>query len=96
MSKCGLYKFHNARVAPSFCTAICAYLKDNGSSGVERIVIDGGTLVKITNQDDSTVTLNGVKSVEFLKEDDEPSVRVTYDGGSTVTYENSKKVEFGK
>ena len=73
-----------------------AYLKDNGSSALTRIVIDGGTLVKITNQDDSTITLYGVKEVEFVEENGTPVVRVTYDDNSTVTYNNPKKVEFGK
>lgn len=73
-----------------------AYLKDNGGSGVERIMIDGGTLVKITNQDDSSVTLNGVKEVEFVEENGMPTVRVTYKDDSTKTYNNPKKVEFGK
>lgn len=73
-----------------------AYLKNNGSSALTRIVIDGGTLVKITNQDDSSVTLFGLKKVEFIEENNVPAVRVTYDGGSTVTYNNPKKVEFGK
>ena len=73
-----------------------AYLKDTGSSALTRIVIDGGTLVKITNQDDSTVTLNGLKEVEFIEENGTPAVRVTYKDGSTVTYLNPKKVEFGR
>ena len=73
-----------------------AYLKDNGSSGVERIVIDGGILVKITMQDDSVVTLYGLKEVEFIEENGTPAVRVTYKDGSTVTYLNPKKVEFGR
>ncbi|MDO5343196.1 MAG: leucine-rich repeat protein, partial [Bacteroidia bacterium] len=37
------------------------YLKDTGSSALTRIVIDGGTLVKITMQDDSVVALYGLK-----------------------------------
>lgn len=74
-----------------------AYLKDNGGSSVERIVINCDMVfVKITNQDDSTVTLYGLKKVEFIKENDTPAVRVTYKDDSTVTYENPKKVEFKK
>ncbi|MDO5343056.1 MAG: leucine-rich repeat protein, partial [Bacteroidia bacterium] len=38
-----------------------AYLKDNGGSALTRIVIDGGTSVKITMQDDSVVALYGLK-----------------------------------
>ena len=74
-----------------------AYLKDNGGSAAETIVINcDGVLVTITNQDDSTVTLYGLKKVEFLKENNVPSVRVTYADNSTATYNNPKKVEFGK
>ena len=73
-----------------------AYLKDNGSSALTRIVIDGGTLVKITNQDDSTITLSGLKKVEFIKENGTPAVRVTRADDSTETYLNPKKVDFGK
>ncbi len=73
-----------------------AYLKDDGSSALTRIVIDGGTLVKITNQDDSTVTLYGLKKVEFIEENGTPAVRVTYADDSTVIYTNPKKVDFGK
>ena len=73
-----------------------AYLKDTGSSAPTRIVIDGGTLVKITNQDDSTITLSGLKKVEFIKENNVPAVRVTRADDSTVIYTNPKKVDFGK
>ena len=73
-----------------------AYL--TGGPDVESIaiVVCESVLVKITNQDDSTITLYGVKEVEFLKEDNMPAVRVTYENESTKTYENPKKVEFGK
>ena len=73
-----------------------AYLKDDDGSAVDRIVIDGGTLVKITNQDDSTITLYGLKKVEFIKENGTPAVRVTRADDSTATYTNPKKVDFGK
>ena len=74
-----------------------AYLKDNGGSAATSIVINcDGVLVEITNQDDSTVTLYGLKKVEFLKENNVPSVRVTYADNSTATYENPKKVDFEK
>ncbi|MCQ2303777.1 MAG: leucine-rich repeat domain-containing protein [Bacteroidales bacterium] len=73
-----------------------AYIKDTGSSALTRIVIDGGTLVKITNQDDSTITLSGLKKVEFIKENGTPAVRVTRSDNSTVIYTNPKKVDFGK
>ena len=73
-----------------------AYL--TGDPDVESIAIEvyDGVLVKITNQDDSTVTLYGLKKVEFIKENDVPAVRVTYADNSTVTYENPKKAEFKK
>lgn len=73
-----------------------AYL--TGGPNVESIaiVVCEGVLVKITNQDDSVVTLYGLKSVEFLKANDEPAVRVTYKDDSTKTYTNPKKVEFGR
>ena len=73
-----------------------AYLKDDDGSAVDRIVIDGGTLVKITNQDDSTITLYGLKKVEFIKENGTPAVRVTRADDSTETYHDLKKVDFGK
>ncbi len=74
-----------------------AYLKDNDGSAVGRIVINcDGVLVTITKQDDSTITLYGVKEVEFVEENGMPSVRVTYKDDSTKTYDNPKKVEFGK
>ena len=75
-----------------------AYLKDNGGSGVTSIVIDGGGIafLKITNQDDSSVTLFGLKKVEFIKENNVPAVRVTYADDSTETYHDLKKVDFGK
>ena len=95
----GLYKQQGGEFVRTSSLSIDpfrAYLKDNGGSGVERIVIDGGTLVKITNQDDSTITLYGVKEVEFVEQDGTPAVRVTYADNSTVTYENPKKVEFKK
>ena len=55
-----------------------------------------GVFVEITNQDDSSVTLFGLKKVEFIKENDTPAVRVTYADDSTMTYENPKKAEFKK
>ena len=74
-----------------------AYLKDNGGSAAGTIVINcDGVLVEITKQDDSTVTLYGLKKVEFIKENNVPSVRVTYEDNTTATYLNPKKVEFGK
>ena len=74
-----------------------ASVKYIGDSAATSIVINcGGVLVEITNYDDSTVTLYGLKKVEFIKENDVPAVRVTYADDSTATYENPKKVEFEK
>ena len=73
-----------------------AYLKGNPDAESIAVVVYDGVLVKITNQDDSTVTLYGLKKVEFLKENNVPAVRVTYKDDSTKTYTNPKKVEFGR
>ncbi len=74
-----------------------AYLKDNGSSALETIVINcDDVFVEIINEDDSVVSLYGLKKVEFIEQDNTPAVRVTYADDSTVTYLNPKKVEFGK
>ncbi len=74
-----------------------AYLKDNGGSGAERIVINSGlTFVEITKRDGSVVTLYGLKKVEFVEENGTPAVCVTRNDDSTATYENPKNVRFGK
>ncbi|MCQ2308809.1 MAG: hypothetical protein MJZ78_02380, partial [Bacteroidales bacterium] len=73
-----------------------AYLTGGPDAESIAVVVYDGVLVKITNQDDSTVTLYGLKKVEFLKENNVPAVRVTYKDDSTKTYTNPKKVEFGK
>ena len=74
-----------------------AYLKNNGGSALETIVINcDDVFVEIINEDDSVVSLYGLKKVEFIEQDNTPAVRVTYADDSTVTYLNPKKVEFGK
>ena len=73
-----------------------AYLTGDPDAESIAIVLNGDVFVKITMQDDSVVTLYGLKSVEFLKANDEPAVRVTYKDDSTKTYDNPKKVEFGR
>ena len=73
-----------------------AYLTDSPDVEYIEIVVYDGVLVKITNQDDSTITLYGLKKVEFIKENGTPAVRVTRSDNSTATYTNPKKVDFGK
>ena len=73
-----------------------AYLTGGPDAESIAVVVYDGVLVKITMQDDSVVTLYGLKSVEFLKANDEPAVRVTYADNSTATCVNPKKVEFKK
>ena len=73
-----------------------AYLTGDPDAESIAIVVCEGVLVKIINQDDSTITLYGVKSVEFIEENNMPAVRVTYKDGSTKTYEHPKNVRFGK
>ena len=100
LTETGLYELQGNKFVSTGSLSIDpfrAYLKDTGGSAATSIVINcGGVLVEITNQDDSTVTLYGLKKVEFLKENNVPAVRVTYADNSTVTYENPKKAEFGK
>ena len=73
-----------------------AYLTDSPDVDYIEIVVYDGVLVKITNQDDSTITLFGLKKVEFIKENGTPAVRVTRADDSTMIYTNPKKVDFGK
>ena len=101
LTETGLYELQGGEFVRTGSLSIDpfrAYLKNNGGSGVERIVIDGGGIafLKITNQDDSTITLYGLKKVEFIKENNVPTVRVTRADDSTATYTNPKKVDFGK
>lgn len=99
LTEAGLYQLDDDAFVPTSSLSIDpfrAYLKNNGGSAATSIVINcDGVLVEITNQDDSTVTLYGLKKVEFIKENDTPAVRVTYEDNSTATYENPKKVDFG-
>ncbi|MCQ2316571.1 MAG: hypothetical protein MJZ85_07825 [Bacteroidales bacterium] len=73
-----------------------AYLTGDPNVESIAIVLNGDTWVRITDRNDDTVIIYGVKKVEFLKENGRPVVRVTNADNSTVTYENPKKAEFGR
>ena len=100
LTETGLYKQQGGEFVSTGSLGIDplhAYLKDNGGSAPETIVINcDDVFVEITNEDDSVVSLYGLKKVEFINQGNTPAVRVTNADDSTVTYENPKKVEFGK